>query len=165
MRDVPRGRRRRLRGGSFLLACSSALRSGPTLSIPIQLRRCLRCQSRHVVSNWGGGALSVRVSHLPRGPGLSSRLSRRLVPPVRPSAALPLYLSARGYILGCCATGTLALPPGGCLRTPPTPPPPPPPPPGWLVHCQAVWGGGAARHNLSNVLNVTIVIHGGHNPQ
>lgn len=141
---------------------SSALRSGPTLSIPIQLRRCLRRQSGTSSQTGGGDAgvrrsLSVRVSHLPRGPGLSSRLSRRLVPPVRPSAALSLHLSARGYILGCCATGMLALPPGGCLS-------PPPPPPEWLGHRQAVWGEGL-HHNLSNVLNVTVVIHGGHNPQ
>lgn len=118
---------------------SLALRSGPTLSIPIQLRRCLRCRrchSRHVISNRGGAdagvrrTLSVRVSHLPRVPGLSSRLSRRLVPPVRPSAPLSLYLSARGYIFGWCATRTPALPPGGSLRIPS--------PPEWLVQCQVV---------------------------
>lgn len=43
--------------------------------------------------------------------------------------------------------------------------PPPPPPPDTVSGRVSVCGGGAVRHNLSNVLNVTMVIHGGHNSQ
>lgn len=109
--------------------------------------------------------LSVRVSHLPPVSQTSSRLSRRLVLPVRPSATLSLHPSARRYV------SASAPPAGGHQRTPPhTHTSPPPPPPADTVSGRVfVWGGGgrggAARRNLSNVLNVTTVIRGGHNSQ
>lgn len=109
-----------------------------------------RSQSRCVVTQ-ACLALSVRVSHARPVPQTSSRLSVRLS--VHQRRSLVLHLSARR----CVSASVAAL--GGSLRISP------PPTRHSGVGRRLRVGGGAARHNLSNALNVTTVIRGGHNAQ
>lgn len=103
---------------------SLAPRSGPTLSIPIQLRRCLpcrRCQSRRVISTQ-----RRRAAH-PGCQGVTSTAcTRNLIPAVSPTC--PACPSISAIVTASATTrvhfrlvytGTSTLPSGGGLRFPP----------------------------------------------